>query len=1852
MKKSLQIIFLLSFILTGTLFPQLKYKMTQSSSTYAPLSTYSTFTWVNSVVGTAVSAPTAIGFPFNYNGVMFDSLQVSADGFIRLGSGITTTTATNALKGTLRGIIAPLWDDLAIADSLNQVVYTSEGTAPNRVFKVEYKAMKWLAANLTANAVFMVELWENGSIVFNYGAFGTVATTNSASVGLNDASPLTGANLGTGLHISVNFTGNTGSVVTQQTMGGEFNGVSVAPDPGTVLTFTPHVSVPMSGIYTVGGASPSFASPSEAAMALNLNGVSGAVTLNIRPGTYDDVFHLINVKGTSAANTITVKNESGDVILSPAHGSQTTTAPSATLGDAIVRFDGTQYTTIEGLKLIANETMATAIKKYEVGILMANAVVSLPSGASFWGARFNTVKNVSIDMNAFTGLATGIAGAMGIRLGTVGLTTDSSAANSYNTFQNITVEDFWRAGIFMYGFYGQMNPDRGNKITGVDGRSTFKNVNIAAGAASDVRCIEANAQRDLTIENTDINDIVSNISMATNGVYGIRLNPASGTDFMSGTLTIRNVNIWNIENQNAGVTTGQAVGIENNLMEGGSTVTVENCKIYDIYSNGSTTTRAVGMLLNSAGASGSIPVKINVYNNLIYDLRAPRTTSLPGVRGIDIQAGAGIAIADVAYNTVYIDSVGAAAGAASLTSAAITWANFATSAITLRNNIFVNVSSQGTALTGRAAAVYATSAANLARITGQSNGNFYYAGTPGALRPLVYDGANSYDSLYKYWTAIGAKDQNSVTGIAPFTSSVPPYDLTVSTSVATPIEGGGFPVPGVTKDITGATRNSTTPDMGAYEFSGISQDVSAPAMVYDALLNTGAGATSRTITAMISDRSGLATGTGKPRLYYKKPSDVTWAFDDAPVVSGSSFTFTINYANVGGGSAGANDTIQYFFAAQDVPGNSATSPWGGTGVNPPGQTAPTNPASYIVTANALAGDYTVGLADFNRASGKNLTTRFVRRTVLKEVEIATDAVSTEKTEKELQFLSPSALPGTTIMQEVVEDVPVLFENGQEYTGPLSIEGIYATLPAAVSDLNSRGVSGPTRFLLTDSRYDLAAQLAISVTSANKPTATNRVTFKPAAGMNDTISVNSATSVGILIATSFVTFDGSNTDGGTTRNMVIQNIGTGTSSGAVFVLSAEGVIIKNLRTRCATGALAYGIIFSDSRNGLVENCNPARTAIGIQGQSNSLNLKVYKNEVGFGFDPTTSLADSINSYGIGLVSSPNYEVIGNVVSGIIKSLSTTPDGIIVGSVTSGIGSNNGLIANNYVTNIKSYGVGAAGWGARGIRLSNASGSSNIALVNNMITNIGYGTDASASFAVHGIYISQGGGYNIAYNTIHLANFIESAALVTASNAIGMNSANISNVNIVNNVLSNSQNLSSVNGTTYAVSSTTAIHPTVMFDNNNYWTPQPSGRMIGLAGVNYTTLNAWSGFMMDDYFSISADPSLTDSIDATPVLNSPAAWNNNGAGYPIPGLDTDILGNPRSASVANGPTDIGAFEYTPANGVNPAPATPDVAPALNGTQVFWANGRPVAEIMWGAAGTVPTSVELTNFSGMSPDANAPGLVTGKSFWRATATGGSGYTYRIKFYYNPNSLGMLDEGLMKLGKKNGSIWYPVDSTFINMAMKTVSSSSLNSFSDFCLYTGTIPVEMTSFVSSVADQKIILSWTTATETNNRGFEVERKMNGEWISAGFVAGKGTTQQISTYSFTDDFSARPFTGTVSYRLKQIDLDGTFSYSSIISNEVDFMPKEYALYQNYPNPFNPSTNVKFALPFESKVTISVFNVTGERVEVLFSGNLTPGYHELAFNGAGKATGIYFYNIEAQALNGSKSFRAVKKMVLIK
>lgn len=191
-------------------------------------------------------------------------------------------------------------------------------------------------------------------------------------------------------------------------------------------------------------------------------------------------------------------------------------------------------------------------------------------------------------------------------------------------------------------------------------------------------------------------------------------------------------------------------------------------------------------------------------------------------------------------------------------------------------------------------------------------------------------------------------------------------------------------------------------------------------------------------------------------------------------------------------------------------------------------------------------------------------------------------------------------------------------------------------------------------------------------------------------------------------------------------------------------------------------------------------------------------------------------------------------------------------------------------------------------------------------------------------------------------------------------------------------------------------------------------------------------------------------------------------------------------------------------------------------------------------------------------------------------------------------------------------------------------------------------IPVELVSFSSSVYEDKVVLNWSTATETNNSGFNIERSNENEFQVLGFAAGHGTTTEIQNYTFTD---ANVSNGKYSYRLKQIDLDGTFEYSKTIEVEVT-TPLEFSLAQNYPNPFNPSTTIKYNILSEgtglalSAVTLKVYDVLGREVATLVNEEKPAGTYEVNFNAAGFSSGVYFYTLKAG------SFTLTKSLVLVK
>jgi hypothetical protein len=188
-------------------------------------------------------------------------------------------------------------------------------------------------------------------------------------------------------------------------------------------------------------------------------------------------------------------------------------------------------------------------------------------------------------------------------------------------------------------------------------------------------------------------------------------------------------------------------------------------------------------------------------------------------------------------------------------------------------------------------------------------------------------------------------------------------------------------------------------------------------------------------------------------------------------------------------------------------------------------------------------------------------------------------------------------------------------------------------------------------------------------------------------------------------------------------------------------------------------------------------------------------------------------------------------------------------------------------------------------------------------------------------------------------------------------------------------------------------------------------------------------------------------------------------------------------------------------------------------------------------------------------------------------------------------------------------------------------------------------IPVEMAGFDATVKGQSVQLSWKTASETNNAGFEVEHKYrSGDFEKLGYVEGEGTTSkpQSYTYEVTSDLDPGPHR----FRLKQVDLDGSSSYSG--TQKVTLSPSgAYSLTGAAPNPFHQSTTMQLTVSESQPVRATVYNTLGQRVRTVLDQELEADQPlDLRLDAQGLASGMYVVRIKGEA------FEATRKVTLVK
>ncbi|MCH7963336.1 MAG: T9SS type A sorting domain-containing protein [Bacteroidetes bacterium] len=361
-----------------------------------------------------------------------------------------------------------------------------------------------------------------------------------------------------------------------------------------------------------------------------------------------------------------------------------------------------------------------------------------------------------------------------------------------------------------------------------------------------------------------------------------------------------------------------------------------------------------------------------------------------------------------------------------------------------------------------------------------------------------------------------------------------------------------------------------------------------------------------------------------------------------------------------------------------------------------------------------------------------------------------------------------------------------------------------------------------------------------------------------------------------------------------------------------------------------------------------------------------------------------------------------------------------------------------------------------------------------------------------------------------------------------------------------------------------------------------------------------------------------------------------WTTIASNFGPQGPPCDIEVFPNSDVILIGDNFTGIYKSTDkgltwAAKYNTSGEIPTISVSITNPGVAWAT-------KWSGGGGLLKSTDYGETWALQPG------FTGINMWGVHIQPTDGNIIIVNSYSTaPGSWRSIDAGLTWTAINIPSQGYQV----VSVDSMTQFAAQGNGF--YKLYSDLfIPVELTSFSAEASENEIVLNWTTATELNNQGFEIERRSaESQYITIGYIDGYGTTTEPREYTFIDNLS---LTGTFFYRLKQIDFGGMYEYSDEI--EVDVIgPISFILEQNYPNPFNPSTSIKFSIPVDSNVKLKLFNILGQEVAELLNSEIAAGIHHVDFNASSLSSGTYFYVLEAIGNNGS-TFTDTRKMILLR
>ena len=417
--------------------------------------------------------------------------------------------------------------------------------------------------------------------------------------------------------------------------------------------------------------------------------------------------------------------------------------------------------------------------------------------------------------------------------------------------------------------------------------------------------------------------------------------------------------------------------------------------------------------------------------------------------------------------------------------------------------------------------------------------------------------------------------------------------------------------------------------------------------------------------------------------------------------------------------------------------------------------------------------------------------------------------------------------------------------------------------------------------------------------------------------------------------------------------------------------------------------------------------------------------------------------------------------------------------------------------------------------------------------------------------------------------------------------------------------NITNLGNPNPTAYGVCYGTSSNPTI---SNASFINKGSTSSIGAFTANITGLAPGTTYYVRAFATNTGGTSYGDQFSFTTVPVT-CTFTSRSSYTPI-----IVKGNPNQP--------IGRFQLS---GANSGASLTVAVIKLNGVR----SGASNFKLWYSADNTFDPGAKISSLLGtVAADPGTGNTISFSGFNQSIGTGG-GY-YFLSCDLASNAAGEIQGILVD----NNSL--TISSGSLSGAISNNPLSSTNA---------PLPVSLAFFTNSVSNHDAVLNWKTSSEINNSGFDVERKsVESEWSKVGFVAGKGTTNLPTDYSYEDK---KLSVGKYQYRLKQIDNNGNFAYHSLNGYVEVGVPAKYDLSQNYPNPFNPITKIDFQLPNDSKVSIVIYDITGKEVKTLMNNEFKiADYYTVMFNGSSLSSGVYFYRIVAD------KYVMTKKMLLVK